>query len=292
MNLEVPQLKVFEGRVVHGFSSKRDGNMDFRFGEREQVIQNRQLFLEKIGIRLEELVWMNPVHGAGIETVTPADFGFGAFAPKCESLVVDALITSKKDVKINKTPALTLGPADCAPIVITDKNAEYLSLIHAGRKSTELEIATKTVIALANQGVYPDQLLVGIGPSICSACYQMPYLETVSPGAWWNYLSVDPNTAKVDFAVNRAGSLRLSPEGRLLFRVSPDDPNQMIGIDVAAFNKDQLMSVGVPAGNIEIMNFCTAEQGRKGKIFSHHLTNEDKEKYPEGRFMAVAQLAA
>jgi copper oxidase (laccase) domain-containing protein len=120
----------------------------------------------------------------------------------------------------------------------------------------------------------------------------MPYLETVNPGAWWDYLTVDPNTTKVDFAIDLKGKIKISPEGRSLFKITPADPTQMIGIDVTKFNQDQLIKAGVLARNIEIMNFCTAEQGRKGKIFSHHLTNEDPQKYPEGRFMAVAQLAA
>lgn len=291
MKLEIPQFNIFDGRVIHGFSAKSDGNMAFPYGDYAQVLENRQRFLREVGIGLETVVWMKPVHGAKIALVTVEDMGKGALSGNDAIPGVDALITSKKNPSQDETPALAVNPADCDPIIITDKRADYLSVIHGGRKGTELEIATKTITALANQGVYPDDLLVGMGPSICAACYQMPYLETTTPGEWWDYLSLDPNDAKVELAVDKTGELKLSPEGRSLFKIISTNPAQMIGVDVTSFNRDQLIKAGVPSGNIEIMNFCTVEHGRKGKIFSHYLTNENPQKYPEGRFLAVAKLA-
>ena len=48
--------------LVHGFSTKADGNMSFKFGKKEEVIKNRKKFLSKLGIELNSCVALVTQH--------------------------------------------------------------------------------------------------------------------------------------------------------------------------------------------------------------------------------------
>jgi len=107
-----------------------------------------------------DLVSAEQVHGDGIALVTKKDRG--RRIPR-----VDALITLEKGLP------LVVRTADCAPILIFDTKNSLLSLVHAGRKGTELGISGKTITELKKLGSDPKDLTIKIGPCIDKCCYPM-----------------------------------------------------------------------------------------------------------------------
>lgn len=120
--------------------------------------------------------------------------------------------------------------ADCLPAILVDPVKKVAAAIHAGRKGTELHITRKTVWRMNSWfECDPANIVALLGPCIRSCCYQ-----------------VDEKTAG-EYHACCGGT------GRML--------------DIAAANRDQLVSAGVAPGNIHDSGICTACQ--KDKFFSH-----------------------
>ena len=64
--------------------------------------------------------------------------------------------------------------ADCVPILIGDTVTGAFAAIHAGWRGTLAEIATKTLKRMsANYNSKPGDVVVAIGPSAGSCCYEV-----------------------------------------------------------------------------------------------------------------------
>jgi YfiH family protein len=79
----------------------------------------------------------------------------------------DALITDKKGLPI---AVLT---ADCAPILIYDKNREMIAAIHAGWKGAYKGILKKVVKFMIKKGCFPENITAVIGPCISVYNYEV-----------------------------------------------------------------------------------------------------------------------
>ena len=79
----------------------------------------------------------------------------------------DALITDKKN-----TPIAVLT-ADCAPILIYDRNKEMIAAIHAGWKGAYKDIVKKVVKFMIKKGCSPKNITAVIGPCISVNSYQV-----------------------------------------------------------------------------------------------------------------------
>jgi polyphenol oxidase len=134
----------------------------------------------------------------------------------------DALVTDRPGL------ALLATFADCYPVLAYDPAARAVALVHAGWRGTAAGVAARAVEALAREyGSRPARLVVGIGPGICAGCYEVG--EEVA-------VRFDP------------ALVRPSPAGRHL-------------LDLAAANRVQLESAGVPAERIHVQGGCTRESG-------------------------------
>ena len=71
-------LNVLSG-VDYAFSPRIFGNMAFPYGEMAEVIASRKYFLQTVGMRLEDMVFMRPVHKVDVSVVGVKDKGKGAF---------------------------------------------------------------------------------------------------------------------------------------------------------------------------------------------------------------------
>lgn len=67
---------------------------------------------------------------------------------------------------------LQVKTADCLPILIYHPRP-VIAAIHAGRKSTQLQILSNACRLLKNNFGVADQLSVWFGPAICAECYQI-----------------------------------------------------------------------------------------------------------------------
>lgn len=232
--------------VVHGFSEVTDGNIDFRFGPASQVAANRAAFLERIGVAPGECVMMRVQGKDHIEVVDAGSKGCG-MRSEDDAVVADGLVTAERRV------CLLLSIADCLPVILFDP-AGRLALVHAGWKGTDLRIVQQAVRLMAARfGTRPEELVAYIGPGVGPASYRFRDPVQTQLDDWQPFLEEveDGETA----------------------------------IDIAGFNRQQLVASGVPAANIESSGTDTA---RDPRYFSHYRTARTDE--PEARFMAVAML--
>lgn len=140
--------------IVHGFSTKLFGDMQ-RKDEREK-------FLQVLGIDTSSLVQEKQVHGDRIHTVTLDDRGKTIQG-------VDGLVYKKRS---DTAPViLSVHTADCVPLLFFDPVERIIGSAHAGWKGTVLHIGKKVIDAMQTLGAQAKNIRVIIGPRICGNCY-------------------------------------------------------------------------------------------------------------------------
>jgi len=182
-----------------------------------------------------------PLAGRGHDGVTDAAAAFPA---------TDAMITNLPCV------ALAILVADCAPVVLYDPVRRAVGVVHSGRVGTIRGVVPSTVEAMtATFGSAPGDLLIGIGPAIGAASYEIGATET----------------AEVMTAFGDAGTQLLTPTraGHAAF-------------DLAGAICRQLRTSGVPAANVHDLAIDTKTS--TDDFFS------DRAARPCGRFAAIAVL--
>jgi YfiH family protein len=209
----------------------------------------RQRWARAVGVSPESLVRVRQLHGNAVHLATNADLARGAHPNATEAPVADAIITN--------TPwlALTTLHADCLAMLLVDPVNRAIAAVHAGWRSTVLDIAGETIRSMtAAFGSEPSRVLAYVGPSIGVDRYQVGD-EVVD--AW----------------------AQLSPSSNAVH----DRPNGTY-FDLKLANAELLYRAGVSASNVEISPVCTATDG--DHWFSHrgqgHLT---------GRFAAIIAIA-
>lgn len=139
----------------------------FNFGERIEagVIQDDVLKGLPFPVQV-----MNQVHGARIAEIS--EYG--------EAPEADALITRKRGIR------LMVKTADCIPIVIVDGILPVVAAVHAGWRSLTKDIIPKTIEKMREMGAFPEDMGVGIGPSLGLECSEFsdPYNEIPKKFHW------------------------------------------------------------------------------------------------------------
>ncbi|MTI81372.1 MAG: peptidoglycan editing factor PgeF [Firmicutes bacterium] len=164
------------GLVVHGFTTRLGGssggnytslNLGLHVNDTtDNVLDNRKNLCRSMGINFDHLVVGQQVHGDEVFTVTREHLGRGNDSLEDAIPGVDALITDKPGVP------LTSYYADCVPLFFFDPVNKVVGLAHAGWKGTVQKIGVKTLQKMHKQfGSKPEEILVGIGPSIGPCCY-------------------------------------------------------------------------------------------------------------------------
>lgn len=195
-------------KILKIITTNLDGNMAYHVKDNKNNVDKNRLELSlKYDFNINSLRYMNQVHGENIEIV---DFNSPLLIDNC-----DALITCKKDLPI------MVMVADCIPIFMHDKKNSVIAVIHAGRNSTFLDIASKTALKMQKEfNTQFDDLYIYLGPSIQKCCYEVsPELEEIVINSYGK-----------EFSKNRY-------------------------IDLQGINKKQLNKIGIK--NIDISNVCT-----------------------------------
>ncbi len=240
-NQEVP-FYVFENlqaisEIRHFVSTRQGGvseapfdtlNVSLRFDDPSRVLQNRKILAEAVKMPAENFCWAQQVHGHRVALVGEKDRGRGR-------LTWDDAIPNA-DAMITQTPYICLAvtSADCVPLLFYDPVQKAIGAAHSGWRGTVQKIATHTVQALQKYfGSHPRDLLVGIGPCISGAIYEVgSEVETAVREAFGTeagYLIPNTNTGKKHF-------------------------------DLVYANQQQLYALGIPEKNIEVSGFCTYQQ--------------------------------
>ena len=171
----LPTLECLAG-FDHGFSARSGGvseggfsslNLSFtRPEQRENVLENYHRFCRAAEIPYERMVMDNYAHETTVLRVDAADAGKGYLLdplPSCDGLVTN-------------DPSITLitGHADCMAFYVVDPVRRCIGLAHAGWRGALGRIGAAIVAKLAEcYGSNPNDLIIGVGPSICPDCFEV-----------------------------------------------------------------------------------------------------------------------
>lgn len=112
-------------------------------------------------------------HGVQLNEITEqATFCFG----QC-----DGLITQQEDV------GLLIKHADCQAAIFVDPARRLLANVHAGWRGNVANIYQKTVERLCQMGSRPEEILVGISPSLGPDASQFLHYKTEFPESFWEF---------------------------------------------------------------------------------------------------------
>lgn len=142
--------------LLFTFSNTSDGNMSLYYEGSKKVLENRNKFFQKLGIK--NTVEVKQVHS---NKVIKADR-----IPSTKTQA-DSIITNKPNLY------LMIKVADCIPIGLYDPANNAIGLIHAGLKGLEGGVINKTIQRMREAfRTNPKTLLVQFGPSIGPCHYR------------------------------------------------------------------------------------------------------------------------
>ena len=140
------------------------------------------------------------VHSAECLTVTaPFD---DRFRPRADALVTDR-------------PGLALGilTADCAPVLLADREAGVVGAAHAGWKGALGGVTDTTILAMEALGAKRERIAAAIGPCIARASYE------VDEAFARRFELVDPANERF-FTEGRAGHFQFDLEAYVAHRLA------------------------------------------------------------------------
>ena len=137
-------------------STRKLGNLNVG----KSPIENAEPLLKEYGLKLDQLVVMNQVHGVNVGVVT-VNSGNTIISQ------TDALMTKAKNL------FLSVNTADCVPFFFYDPVKKNVATAHAGWKGTLGKIAEHVVKKLQALGSDPQNIYVAIGPHIGGCCYDV-----------------------------------------------------------------------------------------------------------------------
>lgn len=162
----------FSGIEVEGviwvFSSRSSGNMSLFYGDTDDALENRSVFMKRLGIDSRDLVSAKQVHGSNVRYAREEDRGCGALSYDTSIAGTDAFVTDIKGLP------LAVFTADCLSVFIYDKSTPAVGLVHAGWRSTKEGISAKAIELMRRQfNTDVRNLYVSFGPAIRSCCYEV-----------------------------------------------------------------------------------------------------------------------
>lgn len=158
------------GDLPHGFLGRSGGvstgilaglNTGWGSGDdREAITENRRRAIDAVlpGARL---VTVHQVHTADV--VEAGDW------PDEDRPHADALVTDR--------PGTLLGivTADCAPILLADREAGVIGAAHAGWRGAVAGVAASTIAAMERLGARRNRIAASVGPCIARANYEVDH---------------------------------------------------------------------------------------------------------------------
>lgn len=199
--VEVFRASALEG-VAHGFLGRRGGtstglvaglNAGLGAGDDDATVQaNRRLACDAVlpGARLATVY---QVHSADCVTVTEP-------WPDAERPHADALVTNRSGL------LLGVVTADCAPVLLADREARVIGAAHAGWKGALGGVTDATIAAMEALGARRNAIAAVVGPCIAQASYE------VDDGFAARFCAANADNARF-FAGGRAGHAQFDLPG-------------------------------------------------------------------------------
>lgn len=207
-----PELVMLESRRVGGVSGEPYSSLNLGQNTQDKagnIEENRRLFFDELGILPHNTAGGLQVHGSEILEVHEG----GSFTG------YDAFVTRQKGI------FLTIGIADCTPVLVYDPVNQCVGAAHAGWRGTVSKIGAKVLVRMNElYGTHPRDCFVFIG-----TCIDMEHFEV-------------GNEVAEQFEKRHVHYLpgKLKPH-----------------VDLKTVNYDQLIEAGVLPGNVEVSSFST-----------------------------------
>ncbi|SFG11221.1 conserved hypothetical protein [Lachnospiraceae bacterium C7] len=249
--VKFPLLKYHQleelGIVEHCFTTREGGvsqgvlsslNLSFTRGDdKENVIENYKRLAEALDVEITDFVLSDQTHTTNVRRVYKKDAGCG-IVKELPYHDVDGLITNEKGL------VLSTFYADCVPLYFVDTVNKAIGLSHSGWRGTVNRMGKATIEAMTKEfGTNPADVVAAVGPSICSACYEVS--EDVA------------DEFKKSFAGHENEILTAKADGKYL-------------LDLWKANEIVFLDAGIKKENIAITNICTS--CNKDLLFSHRAT--------------------
>jgi polyphenol oxidase len=211
--------------LIHGIFSRLGGisqgayaslNVSFSVGDdRPKVIHNRELVLKTLG--LSAVQSLRQVHGKETVVILDGRLTDSFLGPESDS--GDILLTRLSG------QGLMIKQADCQSLLFYDPRHKAIANIHCGWRGNVNNVAGEAVRQMKMTfGTQPEDLKVGIGPSLGPCCAQFINYRKEIPARYWTY------------------------QARPYY------------FDLWRLSRDQLIAAGVLEENIEIAGVCTSCQ--------------------------------
>jgi len=154
--------------VIAAYSELTDGNMSLPHGAIDAGAENRRRFCAAAGIDIGSLVVPRQVHGERIVRVGGQDRARGALQAHSSVADTDALICNEPGV------ACCVQTADCLPVFLFDPGSRSIGIVHAGWRSTRLQLVAKTVRMMEDVfGAAAQGMCAWFGPCLGPCCYEV-----------------------------------------------------------------------------------------------------------------------
>ncbi|HYD36152.1 MAG TPA: peptidoglycan editing factor PgeF [Allosphingosinicella sp.] len=121
----------------------------------------------------------------------------------------------RADAMVADRPGLVLGilAADCAPVLLADREAGVIAAVHAGSKGALGGVVEATVAEMERRGAARSRIAAAVGPCIARRSYE------VDEGFLRRFAEVDPEHERF-FSAGRQGHRQFDLEGFVLARLA------------------------------------------------------------------------
>ncbi|MCK4777903.1 MAG: peptidoglycan editing factor PgeF, partial [Actinomycetia bacterium] len=135
---------------------------------KNNVMKNRKLLTETLGIHLNRLITCEQVHGDKVTDIKKRYDNKSVWKTKNEFSLTDGLMTGEKNL------FLSIMTADCIPLALISLKRDFIAALHVGRKGLEKGIIKKAMKNTKEKyGIELESVIVFAGPSIGFCCYEV-----------------------------------------------------------------------------------------------------------------------
>ncbi|MDR3559617.1 MAG: peptidoglycan editing factor PgeF [Candidatus Pacebacteria bacterium] len=137
--------------ILAVMSEKKDGSMKL-FDNSDLNAENRKQFFESVGIKNENVVAAEVVHGNGIAIINNT----------AEKIIsgADGLVSQNRNI------FLSITVADCVPVYICEEKNEIIAIAHCGWRSIVKNIIPKLLEKIRALGGQAENLKITLGPAL------------------------------------------------------------------------------------------------------------------------------
>ena len=157
------------GNVKHGFTTRND-IIDVNCERREAVSRLRPFYeqaIHSLGFNRHSFVFLEQVHGDKVIVIDTPNTSSQPFAE------ADGLVTFKSNI------LLGIFVADCCAVFVTDKYGKGVSVVHSGKKGSELSIIRNAIMKFNDHGIPSSDLLVQLSPCIRPPNYEVDFMNAI-----------------------------------------------------------------------------------------------------------------